>query len=429
MNENESSFIDLTETSLSPTRKSSAEYAKLFSSGSYQSINQQNLQNEFLHATQHTSSLIRMLREGDYKSEQNLCEMCVERLHLAINDHTVRLKRQSAAYVDAVEAEEQKQDTNTLRSMHDSAHGAQTILDSGNSNEQIRSFLEEEIKNLQAAFHEQKSLSEHLTSLLIEQENRSQRISMEEDRLMHQMNDLELQTKNFQVESREIAMKCLNTQQEMEALKSTKINSALFLITNYSRADTDKNLKPYSELHASKYPLINGLRLSHNSNENLQWSEIQTAWAQVALLLFFTSEILNFSSKDFRIIPLTDCAKIIQITSQKKKIEHTLGQETNIKGTRSRNQRYNQPCTLPNSLISLNHFIHQLVECALSNKGSSSVDCNSETLPFKMSPTNIGQINLRLLGENDDEAWLDVINSIAANLDWLLKLSRLNSEV
>jgi len=421
-NENESSFIHLAETNVSQSKKSSAEYAKHFLSG--KSMNKQKDEEEFFTTTQRTSTLVELLRQGDYKSEQSMSQESVERLNQAIEEHVLRLKRQSTAYVDAVRIQEQSQDRNTQISLQDSVDGTQTIYDSGKNNEQAMSFIQEEIKNLELALQQQQSLSQHLTSLLIEQENRASNLNLEEDFLMRQMNDLELQTRNLQGKSREMATKCLNTLHEKELLMSTKINSVHFLITNFHK-DIEKNPDLSRIILASNFPLINGLRLTHKASVDVHWNEVHAAWSQVAQLLLFAGGILNYSSDEYRIIPLTNYAKIIQINSKKKKIEHALGQEMNTKRTASRKKSHNEMGSLPNSLIPLNHFLYQLIDCALKHKGGA----NLEPLPFQILPTSIGKIDLTTLNKDgDDEAWFYVVNGIAATLEWLSFCSRSSSQ-
>lgn len=139
---------------------------------------------------------------------------------------------------------------------------------------------------------------------------------------------------------------------------------------------------------------------------------------------------MSFSSKDFRIVPHTTCAKIIEITPQKTKLKHYLGLDECIKEKNSKRvlqdswqalTQENQFLTLAGSLCAVNRLLCQLVYFVLKSKDYLSDNYTLFPLPFQISPSNIGGVNLPSLSDNDDKSWLYVVNCIAADLDWISK--------
>lgn len=452
---NESSFIHLTQSSSihhndSPPilhNRRSVDYVKHFMTNPEDSLDiskSEKYRLGFLKAVQHTSSLVDILR-GDSNfaaGDVYLCESCVDRLHVAIEDHIERLERDCRAYTNAVELEEAKtwkqrdvstgigdDDDNDADNEKDSEETGQTIYDTGNNSELAMSFFQEEIQSLSHAYQQQKEISQQLTELMIQEEQRAHSISMEEDHLLRQFNALELDMKHLQWKSREMASKCQQTQNEMESLMNLSLNSTLFVITNFQNSTKhDMNMDTYivpSDTESLEYPTINGLRLTYRANQEITWNEVNAAWAQVALLLYFVGNVLDHSSKDLRIVPLTTCAKIIEITSitPKKKVEHNLGVNLDI--------HHHTNITLARSLRPLNRILHQLVTCAEEHTitaTSFSDEIPQNTLPFQMpSQYEIGKADLTQLEESDDASWLYTINCMAANLDWLSRNVGLNA--
>lgn len=127
-----------------------------------------------------------------------------------------------------------------------------------------------------------------------------------------------------------------------------------------------------------RYPLINELRLAFSPKGDLGWEEIQAAWGQVAQLLLF----MNLQKKDWRIIPLTLCAKIIH-----------------------EKQVYN----LGNSRSCMAGALKALVRML---EGTSKQ-------PFPMTASTIGDVGVAQLPNTDHPGWSRVVHYLACNLQHL----------
>jgi hypothetical protein len=217
-----------------------------------------------------------------------------------------------------------------------------------------------------------------------------------------------------------------------------------------------------------QYSMINYLRLSHQPNvkHKITWNEINAAWSQAAQLLYMVGGTkyqllssflfsLNFTSPDLKIVPLSTCAKIIEVVGTKtRQIIHTLGNESIIsteidsrlegaKITTSDNDKTNNPnnrdfllsiCAYHRLFYQLTHYIiceHDELMTITAQKYYCSTDRTALTeeiqglrsynsLPFEMEIESIGGLNLRSNSSNQD--WSDIIFRLVSNLKWVSSL-------
>jgi hypothetical protein len=164
---------------------------------------------------------------------------------------------------------------------------------------------------------------------------------------------------------------------------------------------------------------------------------------------------INFTSPDLKIVPLSTCAKIIEVVGTKtRQIIHTLGNESIIsteidsrlegaKITTSDNDKTNNPnsrdfllsiCAYHRLFYQLTHYIiceHDELMTITAQKYYCSTDRTALTeeiqglrsynsLPFEMEIESIGGLNLRSNSSNQD--WSDIIFRLVSNLKWVSSL-------
>jgi len=178
-----------------------------------------------------------------------------------------------------------------------------------------------------------------------------------------------------------------------------------------------------------RYPLVNGLRLSHHPKGDLTWGEVDAAWAQAAQLLLFVGGTAGFASRDLRVVPLTSCAKIIEVgRGGDRRIVHSLGKDAleskEDRGEKNVSDGAGHIRSMVLSLCAFNALLYQLVyhieTSVLGAKvGPAPSSSSIERPPYKMSRYQIGQYDLQRLREGDDPGWSAVVQCIASNLKWL----------
>ena len=122
--------------------------------------------------------------------------------------------------------------------------------------------------------------------------------------------------------------------------------------------------------------MINELRLAFSPKGDLGWEEIQAAWGQVAQLLLF----MDLQNKDWRIIPLTSCAKLIH-----EKRVFNLGKDT----------------------ASMAYALKALARL---------LQATNFLLPFPITVERIGDVEIVQLPNADHFGWSRVVHYLACNL-------------
>jgi len=336
------------------------------------------------------------------------------------------------AYADAVKDEEYKQtrlekalsinlgvtDNNNTRT------NEQTPLTSANDDDNqqlageikddlvestVRAF-QQEMKGLATSCTEHQDELNRLNNILLDQNQISEALTVEEEAVISELNALEIDARSFENTHHRLTLQCHAADREVAALSCVRLHSSLFDITVDERG--------------LRHPLINDLRFSHRPKRdlNLTWAEINAAWSQAAQLLMFVASSIRFRSRGFRIVLLTTCAKIIEMRPTTgvniggdKRIVHNLGSETlDSSGV----PRKGGVDTIAVSLR-IFHALLQEMFAHLRSMGDPPSGVLLEKPPFDIGPSFIGSHDLRQMHETDDVGWSHVIHCMASNMRWL----------
>lgn len=266
--------------------------------------------------------------------------------------------------------------------------------------------LRQEIARLDSICKEEESELDNLNNLMKDAMVVSQQLDSLQWSMNEEANALELETHAFENEEQQILIALTEVQSEVDRLSSKSIRfptRALDL-----RVDSARGLR---------YPLINELRLAYRPKGDLEWDEIQSAWALAAQLLLQSATLLDFQSKHWRIVPLSQCAKIIY---------HAPGNET--KGVAHNIGHRSSKCN--EALIAWNALLFEVVQHASTTVKASIekglVDPKTvEKLPFEQTSQKIGGVPFRHLDVNDDASWSRVVHFMSCNLLWLANVASL----
>jgi len=346
----------------------------------------------------------------DGRGGSSLCRSCVERVARAIDADTARYERETQAYVDAVAAEEdrERQIRQALSFNAEVAYGdgqhQQQRLSGDDLVSNAASAFQEDIDALTAAVHEYEQELEQLNRLLDEQVQRAAILSREEDLLFMDQNDIEIDAAEFETVSRQLTSRCSEAHCEVMSLSKVNLHAALFDII----------------VNDDQLPRINGMRLSHRPKGDLGWAEMNCAWASAAQLLLFIGGTVKFTSRNLRIVPMTSCAKIMEITGKKKYI-HNLGRELDrLDGRNGSNNGRNNSSYIAGDSMAMIPGIRAFR--ALQSEVLQHVLKDKKSLQnqFRMTISTIGSHDLMRLHEEDSTTAAAVIRYVAKNLEWLL---------
>jgi len=165
---------------------------------------------------------------------------------------------------------------------------------------------------------------------------------------------------------------------------------------------------------------------------------------------------INFTSPNTKIVPLSSCAKIIEVVGTKtRQIIHTLGNEITMSTETDTHQEEAKLITIDDdkklnnvnnrefllSICAYHRLFYQLVHYIIcehdelmtitAQKYYYSTDITTSTeeiqgsssdrsLPFEMELDSIGGLNLSLNASNQD--WSDIIFRVVSNLKWVSSL-------
>mmetsp|Transcript_40967 Transcript_40967/g.46548 ORF Transcript_40967/g.46548 Transcript_40967/m.46548 type:complete len:298 (-) Transcript_40967:127-1020(-) len=233
--------------------------------------------------------------------------------------------------------------------------------------ERIENEFLNQVEALRQAVEQQENELSHLKKLEKEQHKISQELDEVEALYAHEENEFELEAQAMSHIQKQLTNTLELAQEEIEQL----INVDLSL---FSLIIDERGLR---------YPLINELRLAFSPKGDLGWEEIQVAWSQVAQLLLFMD--LNLS--EWRIIPLTTCAKIIH-----RKSVFNLGKD----------------------MVSMAKALKALVYM---------IQSSSPSLPYPITKMKIGDVIITNLPNSDHPGWSRLVHYLACNLQHLSEKS------
>lgn len=339
-----------------------------------------------------------------------------------------RLERETEAFLMAVENEESNmqnwkrglQIAETYRSpastndvktdsnivTNDIDEGPETYLE-----QREQEFLLE-IELLQEDCKLQEAEITRLRILQKEQANVVKELDELENALEDEQNMLELEARAFDNDQELLSRSLIETQDEIQRLSSPQIRLPAILFE--LQVDKERGLR---------YPLINNLRLAYRPKGDIQWNEIETAWSLAAQLLLSVGSLFNFQSLNWRLVPLSHCAKLIYHPSQGS------GDGARAQGEKQRTTVFNLGSSsgLNNckAIIAWNALMRQVIQHTMS-KMQQSVELGIlppkklPRLPYETSSGGkIGDILLGRLDVNDDASWSRAIHCMACNLLWL----------
>jgi hypothetical protein len=267
---------------------------------------------------------------------------------------------------------------------------------------------------------------------------RRARTDLEEER-----NDLEIQARAFDNDHCQLSRALVDAHDEVDRLSSPQIRliPALFELT----VDNDRGLR---------YPLINRLRLAYRPKGDIQWDEIQAAWSLAAQMLLAAATAFDFQSANWKIVPLSHCAKLIytesadaaaqsasstsSATPPAKTAAASSGRAPPPQKRRSMVFNLGHPLTDGSrALLAWNTLLHEVVRhaalelhrAAAAGDGSGRAAASTSTStppalpsavpPFEISPHQVGDVVLLRLSAKDDAGWSRAVHCMSANLLWL----------
>lgn len=251
----------------------------------------------------------------------------------------------------------------------------------------------QEIAVLATACKQQELELQELKRVEAEQARLSKELDAVDDYLEDERNHLEIDASAFDHIQKQLTQTLRDTQREIEALSAVRLHAALFDLV------VDKR--------GLRYPLINELRLAYRPKGDVHWTEISAAWSQAAQLMLLVAASVKFRSKDWRIVPLTTCAKLIYLDGKHRSV-YTLGGSDNAKSQ--------HVCKMSMSLRAMNALLDQMCRHMVT---LGHAEESARPLPYETTRNRIGRFELSQLDENNDSGWSSVIHCMASNLQWL----------
>lgn len=244
----------------------------------------------------------------------------------------------------------------------------------------------QEIAILSATCEQHEQELAELQKVQAEQARLSKELDTVDDYLEDERNRLEIDADAFGHVQQQLSRTLGDLQREIESLSNVRLHSVLFNLVVDNRG--------------LRYPLINELRLAYRPKGDVHWTEISAAWAQAAQLLLLVAASVKFRSKDWRIVPLTTCAKLIHIDGKHRSV-YTLGGN-------------DRPVKMALSLRAMNALLDQLCRhmILLGHDGA-------RPMPYETTRNRIGRFELSQLDENNDSGWSSVVHCMASNMQWL----------
>eukprot|EP00980_Cylindrotheca_fusiformis_P014799 scaffold4026_cov117-Cylindrotheca_fusiformis.AAC.34 len=317
------------------------------------------------------SHIMQLVEATDPSSQVSLCTDCIERIATALEENTQRLYAECHAYQEAVI--DSKQRAKTFDAV--SKVGLETTTKSYQS----------EIDMLAQEVEAREAELEHLNSLYKDQLEITKQLDAFEEQFQVEQNALELKAKSFDDYLQQLSNQLSQAQSEVDRLSVVQLPQAIFDLQVDERG--------------LRYPLINQLRLAFLPKGDVPVKEIQVAWSQATQLLLIVGTLLKYTSSDWKLVPLADCAKLIY-----------------------RKEIYNMSPGDCRSLIAWNALLDQVLVHACSQHYLKETRTTKMQPPFTSSPTTIGNIELTTLDKTDHVGWSQVIHRMASNLLWLSKI-------
>lgn len=275
----------------------------------------------------------------------------------------------------------------------------------------------DEFQALQTAIEQQEQAIQNLQHVRRDQTTALQKLEQVQMALEEERNALEINAKTFDNTQDLLHRRLSRTMGEVDGLTSPHLRFTFLLFD--LQVDCERGLR---------YPLINDLRLAYRPKGDVSWEEIQGAWSLAAQLLLLVATIFDFQSVQWKIVPLSHCAKLIYTEGTNDPPGGSRGGPGKVGANQQpkRSAVYNlgHPLTdASKALMAWVALLHKVVQHATvrlhQGVESGLLDTPPRDLPFSMSPNKIGDLALGRLSGKDDAAWSQVIHCMASNLLWL----------
>ena len=209
-----------------------------------------------------------------------VCSECAEMLVEGMQKRLVSVTKERDAYVSF---------------LREVGQSIQTEGEEKKEEELLEETLETEKKaflELEALEREKAAMDEEIAGL----EEESRLLDVEEEKFWRERNAFDLILAEFQQERDAMDMRYEHDLKQTERLQRTNVYNDAFMIG-----------------HDGYFGTINGLRLGKLANPSVEWTEINAAWGQTALLLVTIAEKLGFEFRGYRVRPLGSLSRIDRI--------------------------------------------------------------------------------------------------------------------
>ncbi|CAH1390557.1 unnamed protein product [Nezara viridula] len=166
--------------------------------------------------------------------------------------------------------------------------------------------------------------------------------------------------------------------------------------------------------HDHDYGTINGFRLGYIPSSPVEWTEVNTAWGQISLLLFSIANKLDFQFKNLRLVPNGNNS-YIEMEGAKKEILPLFG---------SGNFRYRWDSQFDKGMVA---FLDCLGQLKKSKKGEYLAPFPYTVYEGRLREDSSGISHSIKIQFNSAEHWTKSLKFLLTNLKWaLVSLSYLN---
>ena len=330
-----------------------------------------------------------------------ICVECTDLLLAALSTRLSSATKERDAYISFLK---------TLQ------NNAPSLADLSKAQATLKSAEEAEAK----AFRELVSLENEKSTLdteIAELEAESLALDAEEQQFWRSRNAFALKLSEFQNQRDALNAAYDHDTQQLEQLQRTNVYNDTFCIG-----------------HDGFFGTINGLRLGRlPPPQNVDWSEINAAWGNAALLLATVADRLGFTFRGYRIKPMGSTSRIERIEYPASSTTPASPRSTSISAPRDP-----QPKTTPLDLFSsgdlplgriilprridagmvafleclrqLGEFVHSPTDHRPSVRSPGKThdgggdDSAGSALPYKIHKDKIDDVSIKL-GNSTDEAW------------------------
>ncbi|KAJ5114483.1 hypothetical protein NUU61_000242 [Penicillium alfredii] len=265
--------------------------------------------------------------------------------------------------------------------------------------------LKESLKMEAAAFGELEELEREKAALdkeITGLEEESRQLDVDEEAFWRDRNAFALTLAEFQNERDALNMRYDHDSQQLERLQRTNVYNDAFCIG-----------------HDGYFGTINGLRLGRLNNPSVEWSEINAAWGQTALLLATIAERLGFQFQGYRLRALGSTSRIDKIEypqPSSAQSDRSAPKVTQLDLFSSGDLPLNLPwlhrrfdagmVAFLECLRQLGHFVEKTPAPApASHRGEAGATAPGLSLPYQIKRDRIGDASIRLGFNQNDETW------------------------